>query len=341
MRLADFDYDLPAAAIAQQPIEPRDHSRLLVLPRDGGPTEHRRFDDLPGLLRAGDLLVLNDTRVMPARLHGRRVGTGARIEVLLLQRLNGDRWETLVRPGRRARPGDQITFGDGQLRARIGAVTPFGGRVVEFSYSGEFTKVLAELGRMPLPPYIQAELPDGERYQTVYAAVWGSAAAPTAGLHFTPRLLERLQDGGVELAFITLHVGLGTFRPVEAADIRDHTMHAEFYQVSQATAAAVDRARERGGRVVAVGTTTVRTLESLAGQERRLQPGSGWTDLFIYPGYAFRVIDGMVTNFHLPRSSLLMLVSALAGRERVLAAYAEAVAAGYRFYSFGDAMLII
>ncbi len=341
MYTTDFDYHLPEVLIAQTPAEPRDSSRLLVLRRDTPELEHRLFRDLPAFLQPGDTLVLNDTRVLPARLLGERAGTGGRVEVLLLRRLERDRWETLVKPGRKARAGQVIRFGDGRLEATVLDTTEAGGRVVEFRYDGVFEQVLDELGQMPLPPYITAKLADPERYQTVYARHRGSAAAPTAGLHFTPQLLEHLQAAGVGIAYVTLHVGLGTFRPVQVERITEHRMHAEYYELSAATAAALNATRAAGGRIIPVGTTALRTLESATDANGQVQPGSGWTDIFIYPGYRFRGTDGLVTNFHLPRSTLLMLISALAGRERILAAYAEAVARGYRFFSFGDAMLIL
>lgn len=341
MRLSDFDYDLPKELIAQTPVEPRDASRLMVVERSSGAIQHRYFRDLPEFLRPGDALVLNDTRVMPARLLGHREATGGAMEVLLLKRLSRDRWETLVKPGKKARPGERIAFGDGLLVGTVVGPTEFGGRVIDFTYEGVFEELLERLGQMPLPPYIHEQLAEPERYQTVYAREWGSAAAPTAGLHFTPELLDRLAAQGVEIHKITLHVGLGTFRPVEVEDPTQHKMHSEFYQVSPEAAAGINAVRERGGRLVAVGTTSVRTLETAATTDGRLEPGSGWTDIFIYPGYRFKLVDSLVTNFHLPKSTLLMLVSALAGRELILKAYREAVAQRYRFFSFGDAMLIL
>ncbi|GFN23194.1 tRNA preQ1(34) S-adenosylmethionine ribosyltransferase-isomerase QueA [Thermanaeromonas sp. C210] len=341
MRVEEFDYYLPPELIAQEPVEPRDSSRLLVLHRRDGRLEHRRFYDLPQYLEKGDILVLNDTRVIPARLFGRKAGTGGRVEVLLLSPLGGDRWETLVRPGRRVPPGTRLIFGQGELEARVLSTTDEGGRVLEFAYRGSWEDILARLGRVPLPPYIRRELPDPERYQTVYARHPGSAAAPTAGLHFTPRLLEKIREKGVEVASILLHVGLGTFRPVKEETVEKHRMHAEYYIVLPETAEAINKARARGGRVVAVGTTVVRTLETVATPEGRISPGEGYTDLFIYPGYSFKAVDCLITNFHLPRSTLLMLVSAFAGREKILQAYRVAVEEGYRFFSFGDAMLIL
>lgn len=341
MRLEDFDYDLPKELIAQTPVEPRDASRLMVVERKSGAIQHRYFRDLPEFLRSGDALVVNDTRVMPARLLGHREKTGGAMEVLLLKRLSRDRWETLVKPGKKARPGERIIFGDGLLVGTVVEPTDFGGRVIDFTYEGVFENLLDRLGQMPLPPYIHAQLSDPERYQTVYAREWGSAAAPTAGLHFTPELLERLKAQGVEIHKITLHVGLGTFRPVEVEDPTQHKMHSEFYSVSPEAAEGINAVRRRGGRLVTVGTTSVRTLETASQPDGTVVPGSGWTDIFIYPGYRFKVVDSLITNFHLPKSTLLMLVSALAGRELIMKAYREAVEMRYRFFSFGDAMLIL
>ncbi|MFZ5816273.1 MAG: tRNA preQ1(34) S-adenosylmethionine ribosyltransferase-isomerase QueA [Bacillota bacterium] len=341
MKLTDFDYHLPEELIAQRPVEPRDASRLLVVDRHSGALSHRYFRDLPEYLRPGDALVVNETRVMPARLMGQRAETGGAVEVLLLKRLERDRWETLVRPGKKARPGQRLTFGDGLLTGTVVETTPFGGRVIDFAYEGLFENLLERLGRMPLPPYIHEQLEDPERYQTVFAREWGSAAAPTAGLHFTPELLNRIAEMGVSIQKVVLHVGLGTFRPVEVEDPTQHQMHSEFYHVPPETAAALNQVRARGGRIIAVGTTSVRTLETAATPEGILQPGEGWTDIFIYPGYRFRFVDCLITNFHLPKSTLLMLVSALAGRELMLHAYETAVAERYRFFSFGDAMLIL
>ncbi|OIQ59686.1 tRNA preQ1(34) S-adenosylmethionine ribosyltransferase-isomerase QueA [Neomoorella thermoacetica] len=342
MRIEEFDYELPPGQIAQQPVEPRDASRLLVLHRKGGFLEHRHFYDLPRYLHPGDVLVVNETKVIPARLWGYRAGTGAKIEVLLLTRQEGDTWETLVRPGRRVPVGAELIFGGGELQARVKGVTPAGGRIMEFSYQeGPWEALLERLGEMPLPPYIKEKPADPGRYQTVYAREEGSAAAPTAGLHFTPRLLKELREQGVEIASILLHVGLGTFRPVKVENIQEHVMHAEYYAVTPAAAATINAARARGHRVVAVGTTVVRTLETVATADGVIHAGSGWTDIFIYPGYRFKAIDCLITNFHLPRSTLLMLVSAFAGREKILDAYRVAVREGYRFYSFGDAMLIL
>jgi S-adenosylmethionine:tRNA ribosyltransferase-isomerase len=339
MQLSDFDYHLPEELIAQHPANVRDQSRLLVLGRETGAVSHRRFYDLPSYLVPGDTLVFNDTRVIPARLVGTKTDTGAKVEVFLLNRLTEDRWETLVKPGRKLRPGTTVSFGD-DLRGEILAVTDFGGRVVRFSFNGIFEEVLDRLGETPLPPYIHEQLQDKERYQTVYSRERGSAAAPTAGLHFTDKLLSSLADNSINLAFLTLHVGLGTFRPVSAENILDHKMHREYYSIPPAAADIINRAKERGGRIIAVGTTAVRTLETVA-RDGRVEAGSGWTDIFIYPGYRFKMVDALLTNFHLPKSTLLMLVSAFAGRENVLAAYREAVAERYRFFSFGDAMLII
>ncbi len=339
MKTSDFYYDLPEELIAQTPLERRDSSRLMVLDRTTGETEDRHFYELPELLEPGDVLVMNDSRVLPARLFGHRP-TGGAVEVLLLTDKGEGRWECLVRPGKKARPGDRLSFGDGELTAVIEDVLEGGNRLIKFEYQGIFLEVLERLGRMPLPPYIHEELQDAERYQTVYSRELGSAAAPTAGLHFTPELLDRIRQRGVETAFLTLHVGLGTFRPVKEEEIEDHDMHSEFCTVSEETAEKINDARARGGRVVAVGTTSCRTLESFAGEDGILRPGAKWTDIFIYPGYSFRIVDALVTNFHLPESTLLMLISALAGREHVLAAYKKAVERRYRFFSFGDAMFI-
>ena len=347
MRLEEFDYHLPPELIAQEPVEPRDASRLLVLDRRSGTTSHHWFRDLPGFLRPGDLLVFNDTRVIPARLHLRRRDTGGRAEILLLRPLSPEEpgrqaWEVLGRPARRLRGGVQLVSDRGGLEVTVTGVLPEGLRQVELTWDAResLAGVLERVGEIPLPPYIHRPLADGERYQTVYARHPGSAAAPTAGLHFTPRLLGELRAQGVEMCYLTLHVGLGTFRPIRTETVEEAVLHAEYYRVDGRAAAAVNAARERGGRVVAVGTTVVRTLETVATDEGRVREGEGWTDLFIYPGYRFRVVDALVTNFHLPRSSLLMLVCAFGGTDRVLAAYREAVARRYRFYSFGDAMFI-
>lgn len=341
MELRDFDYELPPDLIAQEPVTPRDASRLMVVRRESGRIEHRIFRDLPQYLRPEDVLVLNDTRVLPARLLGVRPGTGGHVELLLLRRLDASRWEVLARPGRRVRPGSTVSFGDGGLLATVLETTESGGRIVEFQYEGVFEEVLDQLGQIPLPPYITRALEERERYQTVYSREKGSAAAPTAGLHFTPELLDRVRGAGIETLFLTLHVGLGTFRPVQVERIEEHRMHAEYYSVSRETAAAINLRRSSGGRVVAVGTTTTRTLESAARAGGEILPGSGWTDIFIYPGYRFKAVDALVTNFHLPRSTLLMLVSAFAGRDLMLEAYREAIREKYRFFSFGDAMLIL
>jgi len=339
MRLADFDYTLPRDRIAQSPAVPRDSARLLVLSRANGAIAHRAFRDLPDALRPGDVLVLNNTRVLPARLRGRR-DTGGAVELLLLRPAGDHAWEALVRPGRRVGDGQRLIFGDGLLEATAGPRTSTGLRVVTLECRGDLMTVLREIGEMPVPPYIERRLDDPEAYQTVYAEREGAVAAPTAGLHFTRALLETVRTRGVDLAVVTLHVGLGTFRAVEVDDVTAHRMDAEWYEVPQAAADAVNRARARGGRVVVVGTTGVRTLESVARDDGTVQAGSGWTDLFITPGFRFRATDALITNFHLPRTTLLMLVSAFAGRARVLAAYEVAVREGYRFYSFGDAMLI-
>jgi S-adenosylmethionine:tRNA ribosyltransferase-isomerase len=341
VKLSEFDYHLPEELIAQTPVEPRDASRLLVVPRDGGAFEHRHFRDLPEYLRPGDALVVNETRVMPARLMGEREGTGGAMEVLLLKRLERDRWETLVKPGKKAQPGQRIVFGDGLLVGTVISPTEAGGRVIDFSYTGIFEEILDRLGQMPLPPYIHERLDDQERYQTVYAREWGSAAAPTAGLHFTPELLAKVEAMGVAVHKILLHVGLGTFRPVQVDEVLEHKMHSEFYTVTQETADALNRIRAAGGRIIGVGTTSVRTLETVTGEDGQVRAGHGWTDIFIYPGYRFKAIDGLITNFHLPKSTLVMLVSAFANRERILEAYEVAVRERYRFFSFGDAMLLL
>ena len=337
MQVKDFTYELPQELIAQHPMEPRDHSRLLVVDKNTGTVEHRHFYDLCEYLRPDDLLVFNDTRVIPARLHGVK-DTGARVEVFLLTRLDSTDWEVLVKPGRKLRVGAKIKFSD-ELACEIIDDTDFGGRVARFCYEGVFEEILDRLGETPLPPYITAPLEDKERYQTVYARENGSAAAPTAGLHFTNELLEKIKAMGCEEVFVTLHVGLGTFRPVSVEDINDHVMHREFYSVSPQAAAAINKAKAEGRRIVAVGTTAVRTLEA-AGESGEMKAGGNWTKIFIYPGYRFRLVDALVTNFHLPQSTLLMLVSALSTREIMLATYDEAVRERYRFFSFGDAMFI-
>ena len=339
MKTSDFDFQLPEELIAQTPLERRDASRLLTLDRESGAVGHHHFYDLPRFLRPGDCLVLNDSRVLPARLIGHRP-TGGACEVLLLVDKGGDLWECLVRPGRKLKPGAQVIFGDGQLTATVEEELNDGKRTVRFHYQGIFLEILEQLGRMPLPPYIKAELQDQERYQTVYSKVVGSAAAPTAGLHFTPELLEQVGEMGVKVCYVTLHVGLGTFRPVKAEEITDHEMHSEFCQISQETADIINETKRNGGRVICVGTTSCRTVESFAAEDGTMSERSGWTSIFIYPGYKFKVLDALITNFHLPQSTLIMLVSALAGREHVLAAYEEAVREKYRFFSFGDAMFI-
>ena len=339
MKTSDFNFELPEELIAQTPLERRDSSRLLTLDKNTGAVGHHHFYDLPDFLRPGDCLVLNDSRVLPARLIGHRP-TGGTCEVLLLVDRGEGCWECLVRPGKKLRTGAQIIFGQGQLTATIERELEDGKRLVQFHYQGIFLEILEELGKMPLPPYIKAELENQERYQTVYSKVVGSAAAPTAGLHFTPELLDNIQDMGVKVCYVTLHVGLGTFRPVKAEDIRDHEMHSEFCMISQETADIINETKRNGGRVICVGTTSCRTIESFAAEDGTMTQRSGWTNIFIYPGYRFKVLDALVTNFHLPQSTLIMLVSALAGREHVLNAYQEAVKEKYRFFSFGDAMFI-
>lgn len=340
MKKSDFYYDLPEELIAQTPIEHRDESRLMVVNKKTGEIEHRRFYDLKEYLRPGDCLVLNNSRVLPARLFGNRL-TGGAVEVLLLKDKGDGVWECLTRPGRKTRPGTRLTFGDGELDAEVVGEASGGNKLVKFFYDGIFIEKLERLGRMPLPPYIHEELKDSERYQTVYSRELGSAAAPTAGLHFTPELLHDIEAMGVDLAFLTLHVGLGTFRPVKEDEIEDHEMHSEFCMIPEDAAEKINRAKRSGNRVIAVGTTSCRTLESFAKEDGTVEAASGWTDIFIYPGYKFKCIDGLVTNFHLPESTLIMLVSALAGREHVLHAYEVAVRERYRFFSFGDASLFI
>jgi len=340
MKTSDFAFDLPEELIAQDPLEDRSSSRLMLLDKNTGEISHRIFHEITSFLRAGDCLVINDTKVIPARLLGRKEGTGANIEILLLKRKENDVWETLVKPGKKCRPGARILFGNGELKAEILEILPDGNRHVRFYYDGIFEEVLDRLGQMPLPPYITHQLKDKNRYQTVYAKYEGSAAAPTAGLHFTRELLGQIEEMGVNIARVTLHVGLGTFRPVKVDNVLDHHMHSEFYQVTEAAAEMINHTRKEGGRIISVGTTSTRTLESAASDDGMVHAGSGDTDIFIYPGYKFKVIDGLITNFHLPESTLLMLVSALAGREHVLRAYREAVKERYRFFSFGDAMFI-
>lgn len=339
MRKSDFYFDLPEELIAQTPLERRDSSRLLHLDKTTGELEHRHFYELLDYLREGDCMVFNDSRVLPARLIGARP-TGGSVELVLLRDLGEGRWECLSRPGRKTRPGTEILFGNGELKATVESVAEGGNRIVRFDYEGIFLEVLERLGKMPLPPYIKEELQDSERYQTVYSREIGSAAAPTAGLHFTRELMEKIAAKGVKLCYVTLHVGLGTFRPVKAEEIEDHEMHSEFCIIPEETARIVSETKKKGGRVIAVGTTSCRTLESFAREDGSLPATSGWTNIFIYPGYTFKCIDALVTNFHLPESTLIMLVSALAGREHVLHAYEEAVKERYRFFSFGDAMFI-
>ena len=340
MRTKDFYFDLPEELIAQTPIAQRDASRLLVVNKETGAWEHKHFFDLPGYLRAGDCLILNNSRVLPARLLGHRLPGGGACEVLLLIDRGENVWECLVRPGKKMRVGAKVSFGEGQLVGEVVEELPGGNRLVKFSYEGIFLEVLDRLGKMPLPPYIKAELQDRERYQTVYSKVNGSAAAPTAGLHFTPELLAQLQEMGVSIGYVTLHVGLGTFRPVKEDEITAHEMHSEYCVIPQETANLINETKRSGGRVICVGTTSCRTIESWAGEDGTMKASAGWTNIFIYPGYRFKVLDALVTNFHLPESTLIMLVSALAGREETLAAYEEAVKERYRFFSFGDAMFI-
>lgn len=341
MKLEDFDFNLPEELIAQEPIAKRDESRLLVLNRRTGEIEHSIFKNIIDYLNPGDCLVLNNTRVMPARLYGKKEDTGAKIEMLLLKRMDKDKWEVLVKPGKKVKLGSVIVFGNGELKAKVLSYTDEGGRVVEFLYSGIFEEVLDRLGEMPLPHYIKKHLDDKERYQTVYSKVEGSAAAPTAGLHFTKELLADIEAKGVDTAYVTLHVGLGTFRPVREENIEEHHMHSEYYTIDEETAEKINKAKRNKMRVIAVGTTSTRTLETAGNDEGYIKAGSGWTDIFIYPGYKFKVTDCLITNFHLPKSSLIMLVSALAGRELILKAYKEAIDKKYRFYSFGDAMFIM
>lgn len=340
MKTSDFYYELPQELIAQDPLEDRSGSRLMVLDRESGNISHRHFRDITSYLNPGDCLVVNDTKVIPARLYGSKVGTEAKIEVLLLKRREDDIWETLVKPGRKAKPGTRISFGEGLLMGEVLDVVEEGNRLIQFSYTGIFEEILDQLGQMPLPPYITHQLKDKNRYQTVYAKHDGSAAAPTAGLHFTPELLAQIEEKGVHIAHVTLHVGLGTFRPVKVEDVTQHHMHSEFYIVEEEQAERINETKRRGNKVVAVGTTSCRTLEAATGEDGILKSGSGWTDIFIYPGYQFRMIDHLITNFHLPESTLLMLVSALAGKEQIMKAYEEAVKEKYRFFSFGDAMYI-
>lgn len=341
MKTSDFYFDLPQELIAQDPLEDRSSSRLLVLDRETGKTEHHIFKDVIDYLNPGDCLVINNTKVIPARLFGSKEGTEAKIEILLLKRKENDVWETLVKPGKKAKPGTRISFGDGLLTGEVIDVVEEGNRLIKFTYDGIFEEILDQLGQMPLPPYITHQLKDKNRYQTVYAKHDGSAAAPTAGLHFTPELLEAIKAKGVNIAHVTLHVGLGTFRPVKVEDVTNHHMHSEFYIVEEDQAKLINETKQRGGKIISVGTTSCRTLESATDEQGVLHAGSGWTDIFIYPGYKFKMIDRLITNFHLPESTLLMLVSALAGKDKIMAAYEEAVKERYRFFSFGDAMLIL
>lgn len=340
MNVKDFYFDLPQELIAQDPLEDRSSSRLLVLDKKTGDVEHRGFKDITSYLRPGDCLVINDTKVIPARLYGVKEDTQAKVEVLLLKRREKDVWETLVKPGKKCRPGAVLVFGGGLLKGRVLDVVDEGNRLIQFTYDGIFEEILDQLGQMPLPPYITHQLKDKNRYQTVYAKHEGSAAAPTAGLHFTRDLLEQIEGMGVSIAHVTLHVGLGTFRPVKVENVLDHHMHSEFYMVEESEARKINSVKAAGGRIICVGTTSCRTIESATGEDGILRAGSGWTEIFIYPGYQFKILDCLITNFHLPESTLVMLVSALAGREHVLAAYEEAVKEKYRFFSFGDAMFI-
>ena len=341
MKTSDFYFDLPQELIAQDPLEDRSSSRLMVLDRKTGEIEHHIFKEVIDYLNPGDCLVVNNTKVIPARLFGSKEGTEAKIEILLLKRKENDVWETLVKPGKKAKPGTRISFGNGLLIGEVIDVVEEGNRLIKFTYDGIFEEILDQLGQMPLPPYITHQLKDKNRYQTVYAKHDGSAAAPTAGLHFTPELLEEIKAKGVNIAHVTLHVGLGTFRPVKVEDVTNHHMHSEFYIVEEDQAKLINETKQRGGKIVSVGTTSCRTLESATDDQGVLHAGSGWTDIFIYPGYQFKMIDRLITNFHLPESTLLMLVSALAGKDNIMAAYEEAVKERYRFFSFGDAMMIL
>ena len=340
MNVSDFNFDLPQELIAQDPLEDRASSRLLVLDKENGEVKHKHFRDVLKYLRKGDCLVINDTKVIPARLFGTKVGTDAKIEVLLLKRKSDNVWETLVKPGKKMKEGAEVSFGDGLLKGKVVGVVDEGNRLIQFEYDGIFEEILDQLGQMPLPPYITHQLQDKNRYQTVYAKHDGSAAAPTAGLHFTKELLDEIEAMGVKIAHVTLHVGLGTFRPVKVETIEEHHMHSEFYIVEEEVAKKINDTKREGGRVICVGTTSCRTLESATGEDGILKAGSGWTQIFIYPGYKFKILDCLITNFHLPESTLVMLVSALAGRDHVMAAYEEAVKERYRFFSFGDAMFI-
>ena len=340
MKTSDFNFDLPEELIAQHPLEKRDYSRLMVLDKETGKVEHRHFYDIIEYLKEGDTLVLNNTRVMPARLFGQKEETGSKIEFLLLKRIEGDKWECLAKPGKKAKIGATFTFGEGKLKCTVVDIVEEGNRIIEFSYEGIFEQVLDELGEMPLPPYITERLDDRERYQTVYSKEKGSAAAPTAGLHFTEELLEKLRDKGVNIAYLTLHVGLGTFRPVKVDDVNEHVMHSEYYCLDKENADIINNTKKNSGRVISVGTTSTRTLETIGDENGYVSAKSGWTNIFIYPGYKFKVVDNLITNFHLPESTLIMLVSALAGKEHVMNAYNEAVKEKYRFFSFGDSMFI-
>ena len=340
MKVSDFNYELPERLIAQHPLETRDSSRLMVIDKNSGDITHRIFRDLPDYIYPGDLLVMNDTRVLPARLLGVREDTGGHVELLLLRRIDRDTWETLAKPGKSVRPGRWFSFGEGKLRAEILEVHNDGNRIVRFHYKGIFEEILDQLGEMPLPPYIHEKLEDKERYQTVYSNAEGSAAAPTAGLHFTPELLEAIRAKGAQIAFITLHVGLGTFRPVKVTEITEHLMHSEYFTISKETAQIIEQARVSGGRIISVGTTTTRTLESVMRDKGEICECSGWTDIFIYPGFHYRIVDALITNFHLPESTLIMLVSAFLGYEKTMTAYRAAVQDQYRFFSFGDSMFI-
>lgn len=340
MKVKDFDFYLPEELIAQHPLEKRDESRLMVVDRETGNIEHKVFKDIIEYLKEGDCLVLNNTRVLPARLIGEKETTGSRMEFLLLKRISTNTWETLVKPGKRAKIGARFIFGNGELKAEVKEIGEEGSRIIEFEYTGIFEEVLDRLGQMPLPPYITEQLEDKERYQTVYSKEVGSAAAPTAGLHFTEELLDVINKKGIQIAFVTLHVGLGTFRPVKVDSIEEHHMHSEYYTMSKETAETINKVKENGGRIIAVGTTSCRTLETIADDLGNVREQSGWTDIFMYPGYKFKIVDKLITNFHLPQSTLLMLVSAFSSREIIMKAYDEAVKEKYRFFSFGDAMIL-
>ena len=340
MKTSDFDFYLPEELIAQHPLEKRDYSKLMVLDKATGKIEHKHFDNVIEYLNPGDILVLNNTRVMPARLIGEKAESGGKIEFLLLKRIEGDKWECLAKPGKRAKIGTEFVFGKGKLKCKVVDIVEEGNRIIEFSYDGIFEQVLDELGEMPLPPYITERLDDRERYQTVYSKEQGSAAAPTAGLHFTKELLEEVKKKGVNIAYVTLHVGLGTFRPVKVDDVNEHVMHSEFYNLEEEDAKIINDTKKRGNKIISVGTTSTRTLETIGDENGFVKAQSGWTNIFIYPGYEFKVVDKLITNFHLPESTLIMLVSALSGKEKVMNAYNEAVKERYRFFSFGDSMII-